>query len=118
MKVLGYIRVSSEEQASHGQSLGAQRAKLEQYAALYELELVDGIEDAGVSAKNMTRPGLQAALAQLKAGTVDGLLIVKLDRLSRSLTDWQTLLRDYFGEKGGKQLFSVGDSIDTRSASG
>ncbi len=40
MKVIGYIRVSTEEQASNGQSLDTQRAKIEGYAKLYDLELV------------------------------------------------------------------------------
>jgi DNA invertase Pin-like site-specific DNA recombinase len=46
------------------------------------------------------------------------LIVVKLDRLTRSVADWQTLIDDYFGEKAGKQLFSVADSIDTRTAAG
>ena len=51
VKAVGYIRVSTEEQANSGVSLDAQKAKLEAYAALYDIELV-GIEiDAGVSAK-------------------------------------------------------------------
>lgn len=55
MKVIGYIRVSTDEQAQGGVSLEAQRAKLEQYAELYDLHLVDIVVDAGVSAKNLRR---------------------------------------------------------------
>jgi DNA invertase Pin-like site-specific DNA recombinase len=118
MNVIGYIRVSTEEQATNGQSLDAQRAKLQAYAALYELNLVDVIVDAGVSAKTLNRPGLQAVLTALRKGQADGVLIVKLDRLTRSVGDWQILIDDHFGEKAGKQLFSVADSIDTRTAAG
>jgi DNA invertase Pin-like site-specific DNA recombinase len=118
MKVIGYIRVSTEEQAANGQSLDAQRAKLEAYANLYELELVEIIDDAGVSAKTLNRPGLHDALAKLRRGAADGLVIAKLDRLTRSVGDWQTLIDGYFGEKAGRQLFSVADSIDTRTAAG
>jgi DNA invertase Pin-like site-specific DNA recombinase len=118
MKVVGYIRVSTEEQAVNGQSLDAQRAKLQAYAGLYDLELVDIIVDAGVSAKSLNRPGLQDALAKLRRGEADGLVIAKLDRLTRSVGDWQALIDDYFGDKAGKQLFSVADSIDTRTAAG
>ena len=46
------------------------------------------------------------------------LAIVKLDRLTRSLRDWQELVDHYFGDRGGKQLLSVADSIDTRTAAG
>jgi site-specific DNA recombinase len=118
MKVIGYIRVSTEEQATNGQSLDAQRAKLEGYAKLYDLELVGVIVDAGMSAKSLNRPGLKEALAMLKKGEAAGLLIAKLDRLTRSVGNWQELIDSYFGEKAGKQLLSVADCIDTRTAAG
>ena len=118
MKVIGYIRVSTDEQASHGQSLDAQRAKIEGYAKLYDLELVAVIEDAGQSGKSLNREGLQRALTMLRKGNADGIVIAKLDRLTRSVGDWQALIDGYFGDKPGKQLFSVGDSIDTRTAAG
>ncbi len=118
MKVIGYTRVSTDEQAMHGVSLAAQREKLHAYAALYGLEIVEVVEDAGQSAKSLKRPGLQRALDMLKAGKADGLLIAKLDRLSRSVKDWNTLIERYFGERAGRGLFSVADSIDTRSAAG
>ena len=118
VKAIGYVRVSTEEQASEGVSLAAQRAKLIAYASLYEIELVEIIEDAGVSAKSLDRPGLKRALQKLKAGEAEGLLVAKLDRLSRSVGDWDTLIKGYFGERAGKQLFSVSDAIDTRTAAG
>ena len=120
MRVVGYVRVSTEEQSRDGVSLKAQRAKLTGYAELYELKLVRIIEDAGESAKSLKRPGLQELLALLRKGEADGLVIAKLDRLTRSIADWQVLIDWYFGERSryGKQLFSVGDSIDTRTAAG
>jgi DNA invertase Pin-like site-specific DNA recombinase len=118
MKVIGYVRVSTDEQAATGVSLAAQREKLTAYAALYGLRIVDLVEDAGQSAKSLKRPGLQRALELLEAGEAQGLLIAKLDRLSRSVKDWNALIDGYFGERGGFDLFSVGDSIDTRSAAG
>jgi site-specific DNA recombinase len=118
MKVIGYTRVSTEEQAREGVSLEAQRGKLEAYARLYGVQIVEVIEDAGVSAKSLKRPGLQRALGMLKRKEADGLLIAKLDRLSRSVKDWNTLIDSHFGEKAGKQLLSVNDQIDTRTAAG
>lgn len=118
MKAIGYIRVSTEEQANGGVSLAAQREKLEAYAKLYDLELVTVVEDAGQSAKTLNRTGLQAALAMLRRGEADGLVIAKLDRLTRSVGDWQALIDEFFGERAGKQLLSVADSIDTRTAAG
>ena len=68
MKVIGYIRVSTEEQASDGVSLATQREKLNGYAKLYDLDLIAVIEDAGESGKTLNRPGLQEALAMIRRG--------------------------------------------------
>ena len=112
-----YCRVSTAEQSDSGVSLDAQQAKMRAYADLYDLTIVETIIDAE-SAKSLHRNGLQRALELLRAGKADGLLIVKLDRLTRSVADWQYLIDAYFGERGGKQLLSVNDTIDTRTAAG
>lgn len=116
-RIAGYIRVSTEQQADGGVSLEAQRAKLEAYAGLYELELVEVVVDAAVSAKTLRRPGLARALAMLEGGAADGLLVAKLDRLTRSVKDLGILLESYFSE-GRHQLLSVSEQIDTRTAGG
>lgn len=116
MKVVGYVRVSTEEQATQGVSLAAQEEKIRQYASLYDLELVDVIHDAGASAKTLKRAGLQQALSLLEAGQAEGLVIAKLDRLTRSVMDWNTLIEAYFSKKFA--LLSVADQIDTRTAAG
>lgn len=116
MRVIGYIRVSTDEQAQGGVSLDAQRAKLEQYAELYDLDLVDIIVDAGVSAKNLHREGLRSALVALESGQAAGLLVAKLDRLTRSVRDLSDLLEKYFGTKYA--LLSVAEKVDTSSAAG
>jgi site-specific DNA recombinase len=118
LKVIGYPRVSTEEQSEEGVSLAAQIARMKAYAKLYNLEIVDIVEDAGFSAKSLDRPGLQSILARLKRKEVDGILVAKLDRLSRNVGDWNELITNYFGEKPGKVLLSVADQIDTRTASG
>lgn len=117
MRVIAYCRVSTADQADSGISLEAQQARMQAYAALYDLTIVETIIDAE-SAKSLNRPGLQRALALLRADKADGLLIVRLERLTRSISDWQDLIDAYFGERGGKQLLSVNDSIDTRTAAG
>lgn len=116
MKVVGYVRVSSEEQVRDGVSLSAQEAKIRAYAELYGLDLVEVIVDAGVSAKNLKRLGLQRALSMLESGEADGLVIMKLCRLTRSISDWATLIEGYFGKQYA--LLSVSDQIDTRTAAG
>jgi DNA invertase Pin-like site-specific DNA recombinase len=118
MRAIGYVRVSTEEQATDGCSLAAQIEKLRAYAALYQIELVDILVERGASAKTLDRPELQKALERLDRGEADGILIPKLDRLSRSVGDWDYLIKNYFGEKAGFQLWSVADAIDTRTAAG
>jgi DNA invertase Pin-like site-specific DNA recombinase len=80
--------------------------------------MVEVIVDAGESAKSLKRPGLQRVLAMLKRGEANGLVVAKLDRLSRSVGDWNDLIDGFFGERAGKSLMSVADSIDTRTAAG
>lgn len=116
-RVIGYVRVSTTDQAEHGVSLSAQEAKLTAYAALYDLDLVAIVVDAGLSAKNLDRPGLQGALAKLAKGEADALLVVSLSRLTRSVKDLGTLVDSYFGPKGAA-LMSLSESIDTRTAAG
>lgn len=115
-RVIGYIRVSTQEQAREGVSLAAQRTRLIAYAAAMDLELVDIIADEGVSARSLDRPGLKLALAMLRCGEAEGLLIAKLDRLTRRVRDLGQLLEQYFEKSYA--LVSVSDHIDTRSASG
>jgi DNA invertase Pin-like site-specific DNA recombinase len=116
--VIGYVRVSTDEQSRDGVSLDAQRDKVRLYAELHGLDLVEIECDAGVSAKTLDRPALARVLAMLDAGALDGLVVYKLDRLTRSLADWSLLIDRYFGEKAGKALMSVSESIDTRTAGG
>ncbi len=115
-KVVAYLRVSTDGQADHGVSLDAQRAKVEAYASLYDLELVAVIEDPGASAKTLDRPGLTRALAMLEDGQAEGLLVAKLDRLTRSVRDLGHLLDRGF--RGRFSLLSVAEQVDTRSAAG
>ena len=116
-KTIAYLRVSTDKQADKGISLDAQQDKAHAYASLYDLDLVEVIIDAGESAKTLDRPGLQRALLMLKTGKADALLVVKLDRLTRSVVDLGKLIETYFAP-GKAALLSVSEQIDTRSAAG
>ncbi len=116
-RTIAYVRVSTDKQADKGVSLDAQRAKVAAYAGLYDLDVVEVIVDAGVSAKTLDRPGLTRALDMLRKGDADALLVVKLDRLTRSVRDLGDLVARYFAP-GKAALLSVGEQIDTRSAAG
>lgn len=117
-RAVAYLRVSTDKQAGEGVSLDAQRAKVEAYAALYDLDLVAVEVDAGASAKSLDgRPALSRALGMLTDGAADALIVVKLDRLTRSVADLGALLADYFGPRGAA-LLSVSEQIDTRTSAG
>ena len=115
MKVVAYARVSLEKMAEDGVSLAMQAEKVRAYAALYGLEIVELVEDAGASAKTLNRPGLTHALSLLSSGKAEGLLVWKLDRLTRSVRDLGALLD---GVLSRTVLVSVSEQIDTRSAGG
>lgn len=114
MKLIGYTRVSTEEQATSALSLDSQRRKIERYCDVYGHELVDVIEDAGISAKTVNRPGFLRLMERL-AGA-DGVVFVKLDRLFRSVRDAAVV-----GDKlaaDGKAIVSIDEQLDTKSAIG
>lgn len=116
-RVVAYLRVSTEKQADKGVSLAAQRAKVTAYAELFDLEIAEVVVDRGVSASSLDRPGLDRALGMLGHGGVTALLVVKLDRLTRSVRDLGDLVERYFAS-GRYALLSVGEQIDTRTAGG
>ena len=87
MRVLGYVRVSTEEQRLSGASLEAQRNAIAAECERRGEQLLDVVEDVGLSGKDLKRPGVQAALEELRRGEADALIVAKLDRLSRSMLD-------------------------------
>lgn len=115
MQVVGYIRVSTDGQESSGLGLADQEQKIRAYCALYGLELVAIHKDAA-SGKDTQRRGLQAALAMLRHGEAAGIVVAKLDRLTRSVRDMGILLDKYFRENFA--FFVVAEQIDTRTAAG
>ncbi len=89
MKLAGYVRVSTAEQAEHGVSLADQRGRLAAHAETLGASLAGVHADAGVSGSVPPdkRPGLAAALGAIAAGEADALLVYSLDRLSRDTFD-------------------------------
>lgn len=110
-RVVAYLRVSTEQQSTEGYSLEAQERAVRSYAALYDLEIVAVVRDEGFSAKDMNRPGLKQVMRMLDVGAADGLLIAKLDRLTRSVRDLLTLTESY-------SLHSVAEKLDSSCAGG
>jgi len=92
-RVIGYVRVSTDEQAGSGLGLAAQRTAIEAEVARRGWELVEIVgEDAGASSATLERKGLQDAMTRLERREADVLVVAKLDRLSRSVAQGGAVL--------------------------
>lgn len=118
MRLVGYIRVSTDEQAAHGVSLANQLSRLRGHAHLHNHELGEIYEDRGVSGRDMRRLGVRAALAALERGDAEGLLVTHLDRLSRSLRDVLYLVDSHFGPGCAFSLLCIDNQLDTSTPTG
>jgi len=114
---VGYVRVSTQEQATEGVSLDAQRDRLRAYCKLNSIRLIDIKADEGYSGSNLERPGLQAALQMVRRGRVNTLIVAKLDRLSRLLRDVCTLVAELFSDEQN-HLLSLCGMVNTHTAAG
>jgi DNA invertase Pin-like site-specific DNA recombinase len=115
MEVLGYTRVSSQEQGSSRAGLEVQRQAIEQRCktAGWHLTLIEEVASAATISR---RPALQQALESLAAGEADALVVAKLDRLSRSLLDFAAIVEQ--SRKHGWKLIVLDLGVDTSSPSG
>jgi DNA invertase Pin-like site-specific DNA recombinase len=116
MRVIGYVRVSTDEQAVSGAGLEAQRRAIAAECRRRGWELVETIEDAGYSAKDLKRPGVQEALRALEAGEAKALVVAKLDRLSRSMLDFAALMAT--AQKQNRALVALDCAVDTSTPAG
>ena len=116
MNAIGYVRVSTEDQAKEGVSLDNQKSKIEAYCQLKDLNLSEIVEDAGISAKNLRRPGIQKVLRMARKKKVDAIVVYKLDRIFRSTTDALDTTKLF--EKWGVSFHSIEETLDTQSAMG
>lgn len=116
MNAIGYIRVSTQDQSESGLSLKHQESKIRSYADAMDINLVEVKTDSGHSAKSLNRPAMQEIISLIKARQIDALIILKLDRLTRSVKDLGALVE--LLEKNGVALISVQDSINTNTAAG
>ena len=107
MKLIAYLRVSTDKQADDGYGLDVQEADVRAYAKANGHKIVALFREEGISGSNglSTREALPEALTVLKDGQADGLLIPKLDRLSRDVLVQEQLLRDAWSM--GREVFSA-----------
>ena len=112
-----YMRVSTEYQARDGFSLPEQKERLEAYCKFNDYKIVEYYTDAGISAKTGNyRPEYDRMLEDGKQGKINMIIALKLDRITRSTRDWETLM-DYL-EKYNINIAFVNDDINTTTANG
>ena len=112
-----YMRVSTEDQAREGFSLPEQKERLEAYCKFNNYKIVEYYTDAGISAKTGNhRPEYDRMLEDGKQGKINMIIALKLDRITRSTRDWETLM-DYL-EKYNVNIAFVNDDINTTTANG
>lgn len=112
-----YIRVSTEDQAREGFSLGEQEEKLLQLCKFKELEVYKVYKDAGISAKDMEhRPQFQEMLQDMKEGKINYIVAYKLDRITRSVRDLEELISVL--EQYNCFLLCDRDDVNTSTANG
>lgn len=113
-----YTRVSTEEQALHGVSLDAQKERLTAYAKENALSVVDYYVDEGISARKRytRRPEFMRMISDIKAGKIDVVLFIKLDRWFRNIADYyevQAILDEH-----RVQWVATEEEYDTTTANG
>lgn len=116
LRMVAYVRVSTIEQGEQGVGLDAQRATIEHECQRRGWELVGVYQDV-LSGKSVNgRHGLADALAAIEGGSASGLVVAKLDRLSRSLADFAALMER--SRQRGWALVALDLGVDTTTPSG
>jgi site-specific DNA recombinase len=115
VKAIGYVRVSTENQAKESISLNAQIAKVKAYASErnWDLEI---IKDEGRSGRDWNREGAKLLWASINQNSVSDIIVYKLDRLSRSALDLSQIGEEL--NKRGIRLHSIRKNVDTTSSMG
>ena len=109
-KVVSYIRVSTEEQAEHGYSIDVQKQVLEDYAEGHDLDVVAAFVESE-SAFKPGRPEFTRMVELLeKSKAIRAVLVYKIDRISRNMLDYTTLV-----EKMGMEIISATEQLPSNA---
>jgi site-specific DNA recombinase len=117
IRAIGYVRVSTEEQAREGLSIEAQEERIRALAKAKGWQLTDIISDAGYSGKNLSRPGAQRLINLCQEGAIDVVAVFKVDRLTRKQKDLWRMIEEVF-ESNRVGFVSVTEAFDTTTAAG
>ena len=107
MRLVGYIRQSKEKEG--GLSPESQRADIEHWASApgKKREIVEWLADLDVSGKSLDRPRIQEALQLVREGKADGIVVSKLDRLTRSVADLNALIKEAQGDTPHRPKWTI-----------
>lgn len=117
MNVGCYVRVSTQEQAKEGYSIGEQTERLKAYCVAMNWTVVRVYTDPGFSGSNVNRPELQAMIRDVRSGFLQKIVVYKLDRLSRSQKDTLFLIEDVF-LANKVDFVSMSENFDTSTPFG
>lgn len=115
MKIALYARVSTDEQLK-GYSIEVQTEKLIQYAEFHDITDYEIFKDEGHSAKSLNRPAIKDLMKRLEKGEFQGIVVHKLDRLTRRVRDLQDIVD--FIDTHNLQLISLNENLDSKTANG
>ena len=115
-KVAIYTRVSTSHQVEEGFSLDTQRERLTQICKANNYEIYKVYEELGKSGKNTNRPAFQEMMEDMRNKKFSKILIMKLDRISRSVADLEQIISEL--QKYNCEFESASEKIDTSSAMG
>ena len=111
MRAIIYCRVSTDEQKEHGYGLVRQEQECLKYAESHDIEVVDVIED-DCSGTSLDRPGLSELRHRLVSESIEVVIVHDIDRLSRDVTDFLILRREWMQEQGIEIHYAV-SGLDT-----
>ena len=112
-----YVRVSTQEQAQEGYSIGEQTERLKNYCKAMRWKVYKTYTDPGYSGGSMDRPALQQLIQDVKDHRINKVVVYKLDRLSRSQRDTISLIEDVFNYNQ-VDFVSMSENFDTSTPFG
>ena len=114
MRAAIYVRVSTEEQAAEGYSIGAQKEMLQDYCIVEGWEVAGVYEDDGYSGRSVKRPAYPRMMSEMDSWDV--LLVIKMDRIHRNSRNFMNMMEVL--SKHGKMFVSQSEALDTTNALG
>ena len=116
MRCGAYVRVSTDDQRDNGYSIDSQLRMIKEYCEKNKYDIVDVYNDAGHSGKDLMRPEMQRLLKDIKAGKIDKLIAIKVDRLTRNNYDGFWLLN--YCEEHDVKIELILEPYDVSTANG